>query len=332
MRLPCFLLGLVTALPACAAGMGGEPDHRSELDPAARRQIVGWIHQELISTYVFLDVAEEMKSLLERKLAAGDYDTLNDIASFAERLTLDLQSVSHDLHLRVRPTRGSPSSTPARGGQPQRQSAGRFGFERVEILDGNIGYLDLRGFVDASIAGRTAHAAMAQLADADALVFDLRHNGGGSPSMIQLLSSYLFDQPVHLNSFYIRSTDRTQEFWTSAEVPGVKKIEVPVWVLTSGRTFSAAEEFTYNLKNLERATVVGETTGGGAHPVELETHPDYPIAMSVPFGRAINPITGTNWEGTGVVPHVEVPADQALEVALRQARQLLTPHSGRSPG
>jgi hypothetical protein len=157
------------------------------------------------------------------------------------------------------------------------------------------------------------------LANADALIVDLRQNGGGSPSMIQLISSYFFAEPVHLNSFYIRREDKMDQFWTQAWVAGPKLTEVPIWVLTSGRTFSAAEEFTYNLKNLERATIVGETTGGGAHPVDNHTFPELGVQMSLPFGRAVNPITETNWEGTGIEPHVAVPADQALTVAHRDA-------------
>jgi C-terminal processing protease CtpA/Prc len=191
----------------------------------------------------------------------------------------------------------------------------------VAILPGNIGYLKLNGFVDAQIAGPTAVAAMNFLANADALIVDLRDNGGGSPSMIQLLSSYFFEERVHLNSFYIRRTDEWEEFWTHDQVQGPRMTEMPIFVLTSGRTFSAAEEFTYNLKNLERATIVGETTRGGAHPVTGSTIPfdGFTIGMTIPYGRAVNPVTGTNWEGTGIDAHIEVPADDALDAAVREA-------------
>jgi C-terminal processing protease CtpA/Prc len=161
---------------------------------------------------------------------------------------------------------------------------------------------------------------MGFLAGSDALIFDLRENGGGSPSMIQLLISYLMStEPTHLNDFYIRKGDKTRQFWTQAWVPGARLPDVPVFVLTSSRTFSAAEEFTYNLKNLKRATLVGETTGGGAHPVDLYRVKKYPVAVRLPFGRAVNPISGTNWEGTGVEPDVKVPAAEALDVAHARA-------------
>ncbi|HEV2704640.1 MAG TPA: S41 family peptidase [Pyrinomonadaceae bacterium] len=179
-----------------------------------------------------------------------------------------------------------------------------------------MGYVDLRGFMEANEeSAQTVAAAMNFLNNTEAIIFDLRKNGGGQPQMVALISSYLFgEQPVHLNSLYWRKDNRTEEFWTLKEVAGKRYGNKDVYILTSNRTFSAAEEFTYNLKNLKRATVIGETTGGGAHPgggVKLSRN----FAMFVPTGRAINPITKTNWEGTGVKPDVEVPADQALKTA-----------------
>jgi C-terminal processing protease CtpA/Prc len=185
--------------------------------------------------------------------------------------------------------------------------------------------LKFNAFVGAEHAGATAVAAMNFLANVDALIVDLRENGGGNPSMIQLITSYFLEEPTHLNSFYIRKTDEMKQFWTQAHVAGPRLVDVPIWVLTSRYTFSGAEEFTYNLKNLERATIVGETTGGGAHPVEGHYFDfgEFIVTMSLPFGRAVNPITGTNWEGTGIEPHIQVPADQALQTAQLEALQKL---------
>jgi C-terminal processing protease CtpA/Prc len=190
------------------------------------------------------------------------------------------------------------------------------GFDKVERLDGNVGYLEMRGFLSPDIGGDTAAAAMTFVADTDALIVDLRRNGGGEPSMVALVSSYLFDaKPVHLNDLWWRKDGATHQFWTLPHVPGRRfGPEKPVFVLTSKRTFSAAEEFAYNLKTLKRATLVGETTGGGAHPGGPRRLTDH-FFIWVPRGRAINPITRTNWEGTGVKPDVEVPAALALETA-----------------
>jgi hypothetical protein len=161
-------------------------------------------------------------------------------------------------------------------------------------------------------------AAMNFFAHVDALIIDLRFNGGGDPSMIQLISSYLFDESQHLNDFYIRKSDSIQQYWTSAYVAGPRLSHVPVYVLTSGSTFSAAEEFSYNLKNMKRATIVGDTTGGGAHPVDehwFRIDDQVYVNARVPFGRAINPITGTNWEGKGVIPDIAVSPEQAIDRA-----------------
>jgi hypothetical protein len=164
---------------------------------------------------------------------------------------------------------------------------------------------------------------MNYLRNSDALIIDLRQNGGGSPSMIQLISSYLFRaEPIHLNSFYWRPGDRNTQTWTLPYVPGKRMPDTPVYVLTSKNTFSAAEEFSYNLRNLERATLIGETTGGGAHPGGTRIATDR-YSIWVPSGRAINPITNDNWEGVGVKPHIEVPADQALAKAHTKALKQL---------
>jgi C-terminal processing protease CtpA/Prc len=164
---------------------------------------------------------------------------------------------------------------------------------------------------------------MGFLANTDALIVDLRRNGGGRPEMVALLSSYLFDERTHLNDLYWREGNRTDEFWTNATVAGPRYGgKKPVFVLTSKRTFSGAEEFAYNLKALKRATIVGETSGGGAHPGDMQKIADG-FAMFVPTGRAINPVTKTNWEGVGVEPDVVVPADQALDKAKELAAAAL---------
>jgi C-terminal processing protease CtpA/Prc len=138
--------------------------------------------------------------------------------------------------------------------------------------------------------------------------------------MIAFISTYLFDEPTHLNDLYNRKEDSTTQYWTLPYVPGKRLSDKPVFVLTSNRTFSGAEEFSYNLKNLKRATIIGETTGGGAHPVSGHRIDDH-FMIGVPFARAVNPIAGTNWERTGVTPDVEVPAAEALDVAKKMASE-----------
>src|SRR5213592_4209751 len=188
-------------------------------------------------------------------------------------------------------------------------------FEKAEHLPPNIGYLKFNAFPNPAVCGPTATAAMNFLGSVDAMIFDLRDNGGGDPKMIAYLSTYLFGESTHLNDLYNRKEDATTQYWTLPYVPGNRLTGKPVFVLTSKRTFSGAEEFSYNLKNLKRATIIGETTGGGAHPVSGHRVDDH-FMIGVPFAKAVNPISKTNWEGTGVEPD-----DEALDVAKKMAAE-----------
>ncbi|HQR34345.1 MAG TPA: serine hydrolase [Blastocatellia bacterium] len=306
-------LALCLALLAPNAGLAQSPSTNPvALSAATRNEVIEGAIKALNEAYVFPDVAQKMEQAIRGKVQQKEYDGITDAAEFARKLTTHLQEISHDKHLRVFLNDGSRfGATP----QQQNQMAIKrnFGFEKAERLSGNIGYLDLRGFEPANQASETATAAMNFLANTDALIFDLRQNGGGDPAMVAFLSSYLFENRTHLNSIYSRPTDKTEEFWTRETVPGKKFGNKPVFVLTSNRTFSAAEEFTYNLQNLKRATIIGETTGGGAHPVQPRKLGNQ-FTITVPFARSINPISKTNWEGTGVKPDVAVPADKALKV------------------
>ena len=321
------VLAIVTCLSPYAAfaqGPRAEAQPDAVIDAATRTAVIEGAVKSLNEAYVFPEVAKKMEQSLRDRLAKKEYDSVTDGRAMAEKLTTDLQAISHDKHLRVRYSvepiperRNSDGPSPAeleRFRNFMRQA--NYGFEKIERLQGNIGYLDLRGFNPAELAAETGAAAMNFLANTDALIIDLRHNGGGDPAMVAFLSSYLFGpEPVHLNDLYFRPADSTHQWWTLPAVPGKRfGDKKDVYVLTSKRTFSAAEEFTYNLKNLKRATIVGETTGGGAHPGGSRRLTEH-FEMFVPSGRAINPISKTNWEGTGVEPDIKVPAEQALKVA-----------------
>lgn len=304
------------------------------IDGATQEEIIDSIATTLRDYYVFPETAAKMEQFVRTQLKNKAYADLTNLDEFARQLTEDLRSISHDRHLGVRfdpsiadidPTREPTDEEIAQRRKERLAESAHinFGFHELKRLDGNIGYLDLRGFSPAEFGGKTAIAAMQFLSNSDAIIIDLRQNGGGSPSMIQLISSYFFAEPTHLNSFYVRETDSIEQFWTQAFVEGQRMIETPLYVLTSDYTFSAAEEFTYNMKNLKRATIVGDTTGGGAHPVDEHIFPSLLVSARIPFGRAINPISGTNWEGTGVTPDIDCAADSALDVAYRTAVQHL---------
>ena len=291
------------------------------IDANMRGEVIEGAIKRLNDFYVFPDVAKQMEKALRDRMQNKEYDSVTSGRAFAEMLTTHLREVSRDKHLRVR---FSSEVIPNRNAEPSPEERQRFldslkasnwGFEKIERLEGNIGYLDLRGFSDADSGGDTVAAAMNFLSNTDALIIDLRKNGGGSPAMVALISSYLFEgPPVHLNDIYWRPDNTTRQWWTLPYVPGKRYGNKDVYVLTSNGTFSAAEEFTYNLKNLKRATIIGETTGGGAHPGGPRRINDH-FMIGVPSGRAINPITKTNWEGTGIKPDVETSAAKALKTA-----------------
>jgi C-terminal processing protease CtpA/Prc len=311
---------------ALAGGVAAQvPETPATLDDDERQAVVLRISELLEERYVYPAVGEESGADLLARLEAGEFDEVSDPETFADRLTEALQGVSNDKHLRVRlrpPERVQVEREDPALARAQRAAEARernYGFEKVERLDGNVGYVEMRYFDGSPDAKPTAAAAMNFLANADAIIFDMRRNGGGSPEMIRYVSSWFFGEPTHLNSLYWRAGERTDEFWTYDEIPGVKRPDVPLFVLTSSRTFSGAEEFSYNMLTQERATLIGEVTGGGANPggtVAINER----FEVFIPAGAAVNPITGTNWEGVGVTPHIEVPADEALDLALERAR------------
>jgi hypothetical protein len=325
-----FLLVWLSPTSTWAQAPGGQPLDKV-IDTKIQLEIIDSVTQALNEIYVFPDVAEKMEKHLRKQYKKKAYQNLTSLTEFAQKLTEDLREVSHDRHLWVRfapdellaQFMGDTLTDEAKQCELEERRRDNFCFKEVKLLEGNIGYVDFRCFSEATEAGPTAIAVMNFLAYTDAIIFDLRQNGGGSPSMIQLISSYFFPEPVLLNSFYIRKTDSTHQFWTQACVQGPRMTDVDLYVLTSDYTFSGAEEFTYNLKNMERATIIGDTTGGGAHPIDIKPFPNLNIGMSLPFGRAVNPVTGTNWEGIGIAPHITVPQEQALDVAHLEALKKL---------
>jgi C-terminal processing protease CtpA/Prc len=274
--------------------------------------------------YVFPEVGQVVADRLIAAQANGRYDALTEPVELAEQVTTDLQAGNGDKHLRLLhhvdelfEEDDDPAEEAAWVRQVELTAAG---MARAERLAGNIGVLEIKPTLyEPKYAGTAAAGAMSLLWATDALLLDLRGCRGGSPEMVALLCSYLLaDEPVHLNDLVTPSTGTVRQYWTvpvtGPRFGGAK----PIWVLTSSTTFSAAEELTYNLQQLGRAIVVGERTRGGAHPREgFTVHPH--LEATVPVQRALNPISGTNWEGVGVVPEVEVPAGQAFPEAYRRA-------------
>ena len=297
------------------------------VDSAEKTTVIDSVCANLDREYMFPEITAHYIRTLRENLRSGRYDQIVDPQQFAQRLTEDLAAIHKDEHLIIRFDPEWVSRTRKRAERDEEAIARKhrqdrmsnYGFGEVKILPGNIGYLNLRSFSYEFEAYNIAVAAMNFLANTDALIIDLRRNSGGSPEMVQFLCSYVLGNPrKHLNSFYYKEPDKTTQYWTYTYVPGQRLDNVDLYVLTSTNTFSAAEEFTYNLKNMKRATVIGEATGGGAHDNEFVALNEH-FMMSLPFARAENPITRTNWEGVGIEPDVKVGSTKALETALLMA-------------
>lgn len=292
-----------------------------KLDAAERHRVIKGTIATLNEYYVSPKVAQQMADALLAHERNGDDNAETDGGFFAEMLTAQMQVVSHDGHLRVvyKPFKtkegASVGPTPEEiAHHREAMKRNNCSFEEVRILPHNIGYLKFNAFPDVDVCRSTVEGAMKSLRHADAIIFDLRENRGGDPHMVVLMCSYLFDHRTHLNDIYDRHENTTQEFWTSSPIPGNTLADKPAYVLTSANTFSGAEEFSNDLKHLKRATLIGETTAGGAYLVQ-ERRIDEHFSIQVPFGRPINPISKTDWEGTGVEPDVKVNATVALDTA-----------------
>jgi retinol-binding protein 3 len=319
-RLFASLFALTIAASSLALA---QPDEVA-LTPQQRLVVIDSIGHALIEGYVFPDVAARIDKELRNRLSRGEYNLANDASSFAKLLTNDLQELGHDRHLRV--MIGGPA--PIGAARLFDGPTGTFG--RTERLPGDIAYIEIRSFGrPPEVVHEEASRIMSAAADAKVLILDLRANGGGSPRTVALVASYVFgDKPVLLNSLYLRPIGGTDDFYTQPDVAGLKfGPDKPVYVLTSSRTFSGAEEFAYDLQTQKRATIVGETTAGGANPGRPVPLP-YGLTLFVPTGRAINPITKTNWEGVGVKPDLAVAADDALAVAYRLAQKAVAIQAG----
>ena len=294
------------------------------LNAAKRAAVVDKIAKALETSYVKADKATSMAAAIRAHLAKGDYDTITDGEDFAKRLTDDLHADTRDLHMHVDfgPHPKEEPPPPPEAEQLEQLRKINFGFGNIERLPGNIAHVVIDFFPDAKHESvrKGIGDLMSQVADADALIIDLRDNGGGDSDTVVFTASYVFDdRPVHLNDIYEREANKTTPAWTLAKVPGKRfGRKKPVFVLTSNRTFSGGEDLAYSLQMTKRAPVIGETTGGGAHPVKLVSLDDQ-FAITMPYAESISPITHGNWEGTGVVPDVPTTADAALDEAVKRA-------------
>ncbi|WP_167759851.1 S41 family peptidase [Massilia horti] len=310
------------------------PRQKVVVDSAMRVEAVDTLVAKLNDHYVFPDKAKQIEAVLRQRHHEGKYDGMTDGEQLAKQLTDDLHGVAHDLHMKVRFSRGLVPPDDAVGPPPasqaeweQRTNFGmrlffgvyrrlsNLGVEKVDHLSPNIGYLQVSGFPPPFFVAEKYAAAMDKLADTDGLIVDLRENRGGGPQTVALLVSYFVDQRTRLNDIWDRDTGISIQQWTEDKLDGKRYGgKKPVVILAGPGTRSAGEDFTYTMQALKRATVIGERTWGGAHPTRPYRLGDHFFAV-IPSRRTISPITHTNWEGVGVMPDVAAAPDKALEAA-----------------
>ncbi len=325
-RWSLFLIAATLSLAPAAAA------NEAPLTAADRRAVVEQLGQTLEANYVYPDKAKTIAATLRRNLDAGDYDAASDRSTLASELTDDLIAASNDLHFSVGvdpewvasyAARQDPVRAAALREDERRDEARRnFGFAGLRYLDGNIAYVDLTHFADPELGYDAAAAAMRFIENGDAVIYDLRYNNGGYLEMAQLLASQLFrgDKDQELFDYYYNLDGRRVERgqWVLPALPAKRLTGKPVYVLTGSTSFSAAEWFAYTLKKLGRATLVGERTAGGAHPVDRK-----PVGrdffLQVPIGQIRDPVDRGDFEGQGVTPDHLVASADALAVAHRLA-------------
>lgn len=320
--------------PVSAAGERAGPQSPGQTDvsgSAARKRLVESVAAVVETNYVFPDVAAKVAAALRERLRSGAYDDITTAERLTRALTEDMRSVSRDFHLGVVENKRLPPGAAAAAGSGSAPSpAGKtiplrnFGFQQALRLPGNIGCLVIDEWAELesegeSAAWKTALAALRFVSHSQALIIDLRDNFGGREEMAVGLLSYVFDRPTHLLTKHDRGKQGQRETWTTQPAEEGNLARIPLFVLTSRHTVSGGEMFAYVLKNRKRAAIVGEKTRGAAHYTHLFPLQDLPFTVAVPVGTAIDPATGTNWEGTGVEPDIAVEAGKALDAAYREA-------------
>lgn len=335
--LPRILLSLVllpiSGLSSQAPGFSPATAPSSALGPpptalsaADRQQVIDSVIAHLQDSYILPAIGKQMTDAVRARSTQPEYTALTSGQALADRLTLDLFSISRDKHIRV--VYSSPI-LPSEDSDPSAADNTRYrdeldqtncGFRSLEILPGNIGYLRMDYFGSTDLCSATAALSLKFISHTGALIFDLRQNRGGDPRMVSLLLSSLFEQPTHLTDIYNRRDHKATEYWTTPEKLEARMPTQPVYVLTSRMSFSAAEEFAYDLKNLRRAVLIGERTGGASHPIRNHRINDH-FFISVPEYQYVNAITHTDWEGIGVTPDIPAAPWNALLLAQQMAQR-----------
>jgi len=321
-----FLLGVF----ALTSPVHAEEGAAEPLTAQMRAQIVAGLADQLTQHYVYPDDAPDIVASVQKALADGDYDQLTEPNDFARQLSTDLVRITQDQHFSVAYLPETDSETLFENDDEAIARRANFGFERLEILPGNIGYIRFDYFPDPEVAYPLLTSAMGFVENTDALIFDLRYNNGGYLETAQFLASHLFssekDQALFRYFYNDEGETIRRSQWVMAAIPGKRRPDVPVYVLTSSTSFSAAEWMAFSLQELERATIVGQRTTGAAHPVDRFRIDDR-FVVQLPIGKIFGPVSGEDFEGGGVAPDRLVESHAALETAYALALNAIATNS-----
>lgn len=297
----------------------------SKPQPIKINELINSISDSLDKHYIFPDKAKHISTYLRAQLKSNVYSNLlNDPQKLEQQIKKDIISVYHDPHLRIQFDPGFNAQVAYHPTAEELQQVKKYwkdnnySFKKLEVLPGNIGYLAFNLFVDDIQAAKsTIKAALGFLKNTEALILDLRDNMGGDPAMVSQLESYFFAKKIAMNHLINRSNNDTVFMYADPFKSDSLYLSMPVYILTSKHTFSGAEDFCFGMQVAKRAIIVGETTGGGAHP-QMPFSVNQGFVMYIPFARSLNSITHTDWEVTGVVPDVKITSKKALNKAQEQ--------------
>jgi hypothetical protein len=319
MKIILLLISFMTCISAWS-------QQKMSITATEKKALVDSLKKRLERYYVLPDKGKEMGQYLAKRLGSKAYDAILDYTAFVDTLANDIDRVHRDPHLRLglnpehvkflKESASRHAPTPERlEEQKSNYRKINYGFQKVEQLPGNIGYIAIPQFVKVTEESQTTLASAFEfIAYTDAVIIDVRSNNGSYPEMIHEVLSYFFDKPVHISTTYDTESGKTVENYSLATVKGKKVLSKKVFILTSQNTFSAGEAFAFWMKNLKRATIIGEVTAGAAHGEKAFVVNDK-VVIGLPYHRAFDPVTKTDWEGVGVKPDVEVKADNALAKA-----------------
>ena len=317
-----IILFLLTLSFAGMAQERPQPPAVAPMTPALEQVVIDTLSKALIANYVFTDKARHMSDYLKGQLAKGAYRTIKDPQDFAQQIAADLQTACPDLHMgfhfdaRLAQIGAPPRHEPTPQDDSMRNAfmaTRNFAFTDARILPGNVGYVKFDGFVDVTPAAQeTVTAAFRFVRYTKSLIIDLRENHGGSPEMVRQVESYFFPEKTRVNDIIVPNRHDTTKGWTDPTATSGLLLRMPVYVLTSSGTVSAAEDFTYAMQVLKRATIVGEKTAGGSHPVG-PVFLGHGFVAGIPFAHTYNIHTGTEWEGTGVLPDIALKAGATMD-------------------